>query len=541
MDVVTFMGVTPPSLYDEVFPSTCDFYVPCGTKETYIDALKELLETSDDDIDSSRVVEEFSFTYSVIPANAEQGSVTITKRPSSCDDLALNFRADAAEGYMFSRWSDGNMDNPRQVMVTQDMALVAIFKSVKSFKYSISVATNDPTMGTVMGGGTYYPDEQVTIMATPYKGCEFVEWSNGSRTNPLSLRANTDTMFTAVFRREVQPTPVICSDTMSFTAADTTLLAIRIYSPDEIEPYDRFIVAPINNHVVMGTHGAYYRDSVAYVKGMNINQVAVVTAVPHDAFFRLQTDEGFLTPGNEARNALYADSVGADWIMAQYDSVVIPQTVHYERRMLLYNETASRFSAYSQQTSIDRRQTAVFKLQAPRVVPVEPVVITEDTTAWQEEETAMDSISVDVVPQDTVAVISTPQVEYVYSFTLFIWADKAHTQVLLIITYDSEGNQLSVTRPSAVRRIATANADISFEVGDLKPNIEYHYTLVACEDDGSILTSLNSSFVTTAEPAPSNIGNLSGAQGEIIKFIHNGQLFILRDGKLYNALGVQVK
>ena len=453
-------------------------------------------------------------------------------------DSIVTIGATAAEGYVFSKWADGNMDNPRRVIVTTDTAFMAIFKL---FKYTITVATNGPTMGTVMGGGTYVPGEQVTIMATPYKGCEFVEWSNGSRVNPLSFRAYADTMYTAVFRQKEIPAPVICSDTMFFTAADTTLLAVRIYSPEQILPYDRFVIAPIDNHTVMGAQNASYRDSVAYVKGMNISQVAVVTAVPHDSLFRLETAEGYLTPGNEARNALYADEVGADWILTKYDSVVIPQTVHYDQRMLLYNETAARYSAYRQLTSIDRRQTSIFKLLAPRVEPVVPVVITIDSTAWQEPEPVVDSITVEVAPQDTVAVITTPQLDYVYSFTLFIWADEAHTQVLLIITYDSEGNQLSVTRPSAVRRIpAAVGTDITFEVGGLKPSQIYNYTLVACEDDGSILTSLNSSFTTAADPA-TDLRNLFNGQDGTIKLILDGQLIILRNGKWYNALGVPVK
>ena len=153
----------------------------------------------------------------------------------------------------------------------------------------------------------------------------------------------------------------------------------------------------------------------------------------------------------------------------------------------------------------------------------------------------MDSIQVEVVPQDTVAVISTPHVDYVYSFTLIIWADEAHTEVLLIITYDAEGNQISVTRPSAVRRLPAVSTDITFQINELKPSQTYHYTLVACEDDGSILTSLNSSFMTTSEPTPMGINSLLDSQDETVKLIYNGQLFILRNGKWYNALGVQVK
>ncbi|MBR0196038.1 MAG: leucine-rich repeat protein [Paludibacteraceae bacterium] len=451
-------------------------------------------------------------------------------------DSTARIQAVAYDGYVFSKWSDGNTDNPRELAVSQDMAIMAIFKP---FKYTITVVAEDPTMGTVMGGGTYSPNEQVTIMATPYKDCEFVQWSNGNKLNPLSFRAQGDSTYTAVFNRKVQPVPVICSDTMIFMAQDTTLLAIRAYAPEAIEPYDRFVIATIDNHAVMGNQDTYYRDTVAYTKGMSIDQVAVVTAVPHDSLFRLQVDSVFLTPGNEARNALYTDEVGADWTLTQYDKVIIPQTVHYDQRMLLYNENASRFSAYRQLTSIDRRQTTLFKLQAPRVVPVDPVVIVEDTTAWKEEEQVMDTIVAEVVPQDTVAVITTPVVDYVYSFTLIIWADEAHTQVLVIVTYDGEGNQISVTRPSAVRSRAPQAKDISFEIGGLEPSKTYPYTLVACEDDGSILTSLNSSFSTTSEQ--SGIQGVNGEQGEIVKFLRDGQLYILRGDKIYTVTGAQVK
>lgn len=453
-------------------------------------------------------------------------------------DSTATMQAVPYDGYVFSNWSDGSTENPRTVTVQQDMSFMAIFKA---FKYTITVVADDPTMGTVMGGGTYLPNEQVTIMATPYKDCQFVEWSTGNKLNPLSFRAHGDTTYRAIFRREVPPVPLICKDTMIFTAQDTSLLAIRIYSPEEIEPYDRFVVATIDNKAIMGNQNAYYRDSVAYVEGMNINEVAVVTAVPNDSLLRLKTEEGFLTPGNEARNALYSDEVGADWVLTQYDKVVIPQTMYYDQRMLLYNENASRFSGYRQLTSIDRGHTTIFKLKAPRMLPSEPVVIVEDTTAWQEEEQVMDTIQAEVVPQDTTATISTPIVEYVYSFTLIIWADEAHTQVLLIITYDGEGNRVSVTRPSAVRRIETAAAQITFEVNDLTPNKIYHYTLVACEDDGSILTSLNSSFETTSEPEPLGVRNVSDEPGKIVKFLHNGHILILRGDKIYTITGAQLK
>ena len=461
-------------------------------------------------------------------------------------DSTAHLQAVAYEGYMFSNWSDGNTENPRELSVNQDVAIMAIFKP---FRYTITVVAEDPTMGAVMGGGTYAPNEQVTIMATPYKGCQFVQWADGNRLNPRSFRAYGDSTYTAVFRRDAPVVPVICSDTMYFTSADSIMMATRVYHAADIEAYDKLIIATIDNKNVMGfqfkegLEVRNYRAAVEYTKNINITNVSVVEAVPNGSYFRLRVTDGELAPRCEdctsATNQLYATATGADWYFAEYDSVVVPESFGYDNRMILYNDESMRFSSYRQLTSVDRRQTTVFKLHTKRDIPVEPVVIVEDTTVWQEEE-PIDSIQVEVVPQDTVAVISTPHVEYVYSFTLIIWADEAHTQVLLVITYDADGQQISVTRPSAVRRLPAAGTAISFEVNDLKPNQIYHYTLVACEDDGSILTSLNSSFTTTTDPV-TDLRNLFNGQDGTIKLILDGQLIILRNGKWYNALGVPVK
>lgn len=39
----------------------------------------------------------------------------------------VTIRANANSGYMFSRWNDGNTDNPRTITVTQDTTFTALF------------------------------------------------------------------------------------------------------------------------------------------------------------------------------------------------------------------------------------------------------------------------------------------------------------------------------------------------------------------------------------------------------------------------------
>lgn len=454
----------------------------------------------------------------------------------SWPDTTSTIKAWANTGYTFSRWSDGNMMNPRIVIVKSDTAFTAIFKPIK---YNITVEANDPMLGSVRGGGSFLPNELITIMATPYNDCEFVQWSDGSKLNPRSVRVTCDSTFTAVFDQAIPPQPVVYSDTLFFSAADTTLLAIRIYDPSAIQEYDRFVIATTNNKQIMGRQGNFFRDTIAYEENTDIDNVAIVTAIPHDSLFRLQTTEGFLTPGNMGRNALYSDSVGADWLFAQYENVIVAQTVYYEQRMILYNEHSPHFSSYRQVTGLDRHQTSIYKLEAPRIIPSEPIEIKDDTTAWQEEQEVVDSIPTEIVPQDTTVVITTPYVEYVSSFTIIIWADEAHTQVLCILTFDSNGQLLTVTTPNKVRRMAM-NSDICFEIGDLLPSTQYYYTLMACDDDGSVLQTVNDDFTTT-EKVTDDIDQITDDQSSVIKQLRDGQILILRGDKTYTITGQEVK
>ena len=415
--------------------------------------------------------------------------------------------------------------------------------------YNITVQADNSENGTVMGGGEYKKGETAVIMATPRKDCTFEGWSDGNTLNPRSVLVTGDAEYTAIFRRDV-PLPVVtCSDTMYFTSADSTLLAIRVYSASEIQPYDKIIIATTDNKNVMGsqtvegTEMRSFRTAVEYIQNMNISNISVVEAIPNGPYFRLRVADGELAPRCEdcyqKLNQLYATEIGADWYFARYENSVVPEAAAYANRMILYNDEAPRFSSYRQVTGLNRTQTTVFKLRTPRIIPQTPEEIPVDTASMIEEEKPMEDIPVEIEPQDTAAVISTPYVEFVHSYTLIVWADESRTQVLMTITYDAEGHQISVTRPEAVRRRAPQPASVSFEIGNLEPIREYPYTLIACEDDGSILTSLNSSFATTN--GTEDIWNVSDNQSQIIKFLLNGQLFILRDGKLYNALGTQVK
>lgn len=65
----------------------------------------------------------YTVTTSVSPANAG----TVTGGGSYYKDSSIELKAVANSGYKFSKWSDGNTDNPRTVIVTGNLSYIAQF------------------------------------------------------------------------------------------------------------------------------------------------------------------------------------------------------------------------------------------------------------------------------------------------------------------------------------------------------------------------------------------------------------------------------
>ena len=100
------------------------------------------------------------------------------------------------EGYEFFRWSDGNTDNPRNVIISQDTTLVAEY-SVS--KYHLTL-TCDEEQGTINGtSGEYDYGTTHTFSATPNTSFYFVQWSDGNTDNPRTIVLTQDTTITAIF------------------------------------------------------------------------------------------------------------------------------------------------------------------------------------------------------------------------------------------------------------------------------------------------------------------------------------------------------
>ena len=105
--------------------------------------------------------------------------------------------ATAYGGYRFAHWGDGNRDNPREILLTQDTLFTAHF--VERGQVYADVRSNDEGMGTVTGSGVYLEEDTIVLSATPYPYYKFLCWDDSVRDNPRELIITQDTVITAQF------------------------------------------------------------------------------------------------------------------------------------------------------------------------------------------------------------------------------------------------------------------------------------------------------------------------------------------------------
>lgn len=138
--------------------------------------------------------------YSVAGVSEEysspRGVVSGSDTVEYLDTVSLTATPDY--GYHFTQWTDGNTENPRQVVATEDLSFTALFDYNQ---YSITLNVNTVIHGTVCGAGDYNYLSQRTITANAEYGYHFTQWNDGNTDNPRTITLTQDTSFTAFFEK----------------------------------------------------------------------------------------------------------------------------------------------------------------------------------------------------------------------------------------------------------------------------------------------------------------------------------------------------
>ncbi len=142
-----------------------------------------------------------SYTATVTSSDTSWGSATGTGTYDYLTSITL--AATPVYGYHFVQWSDGDTHSIRTLVLTQDTALTAQF-AINT--YYLTCTSSDTLMGTVSGDGAYNYLSQITITATPNEHYHFVQWNDGSTTNPRLVTLTCDSSFVAQFEEDTRYT-----------------------------------------------------------------------------------------------------------------------------------------------------------------------------------------------------------------------------------------------------------------------------------------------------------------------------------------------
>lgn len=216
------------------------------------------------------------------------------------------------ENYMFISWSDGIPTNPRNITVTGNATYKAIFYSSGTAQYTVTVMSNDTTLGTVTGGGTYPEGTTIDISATPNAGAYFTGWDDGNTDNPRSVTVTQNMTYTAIFNTvqtytiTVRPEYVLLGSTYgSGTYPANTVINIgatpnqgfhfagwqdgnmdnprQIIVTEDAEYVASFSENPVQTYTVT----VYYDDTQGYILGAGTytaGSTASVAAIAADGF-----------------------------------------------------------------------------------------------------------------------------------------------------------------------------------------------------------------------------------------------------------------
>ena len=161
-------------------------------------------------------------------------------KPNSSYEIS----ATAEYGYHFTQWTDGNTDNPREIVLTCDTTFTAEFAPNQ---YTISTEVNDAERGGVSGGTTADYLSEVTLTATANYGYHFARWQDWNTDNPRTVQVKGDATYSAVFEK----------NTYTITAQSANDIQGYVYARSQAEYLDQVSLTAYPN---VGYHFTQWTD-----------------------------------------------------------------------------------------------------------------------------------------------------------------------------------------------------------------------------------------------------------------------------------------
>ena len=169
---------------------------------------------------------------------------------------------------------------------------------------------------------------------------------------------------------------------------------------------------------------------------------------------------------------------------------------------------------------------------------------------WENKETDIKAIFVaegEKVPETTVATTTNtatftfPFIVEAKQYKLEVYVvDDGKQMLIKTVVFDKEGNVVSTAGSgSAPRRAIRLNDHFVYTLSDVDTNASYRYSMEAHDEDNQLvntdLGSFGAEIPTAIQPQTAQPALRTR------KVVRNGQLFILHNGRTYNATGAELK
>ena len=461
--------------------------------------------------------------------------------------------------------------------------------TVEKLQYTLTVLSQDQTMGTVTGSGVYEEESLVRIFATPKAGYYFTQWSDGNTNNPRDILLNTDMTFEAQFAACYMG----CINE-SYLAIGGSGLGVMTTDDNSVWTYNS----------QYGAYGKKQGGGIGHLFTPILDMSDVVGATisfqhahkfagtPSSELTLWVTPnyKGSWTSSEWHQITIYPYTTNNDWNFVNV-SINIPAEYVGQQTVFAfqYISTASVYSTWeiknlniSADCRTMRYQLLVSCDSQKGTIEGESGIFEEGTihtyyanpkqgyhfTCWNDGNienprafvvnsdasyvalfaadisTAEDTVIVSTTSNS--ATITTPMVdaENVYSYRLAICQNG---DTVCVLSLDAEGHLTGIDFHSApARQIPKQSKDeaqtggLNIPVSGLASGTTYHYTLDALDADDNIIERREGDFTTEGSQSIENT-NAERMIPYAEKVMINGQILILRNGKTYTMQGQEVK
>ena len=556
---ITCEATIPPTVGANAFydvSKSIPVYVPCGCVKAY-----KAASGWKDFTNIQEPLAEYSIEVNV--NDNIMGSAKVDKNTACVNQIS----ATANYGYHFVQWSDGNTDNPRTLVLTQDTVLTAEFAINQ---YTVTTRPSHNERGTTQGDTTVNHLENVTISATANYGYHFTQWNDGNTSNPRQVQVTKDKTYTAYFDKNTYAISLSCNEEQGSVEGVTSA-----------EYLDTVTISATPN---IGYHFVQWSDGVTdNPRTLELTQDTTFSAEFAQSFSGQCGDNLYWSHDETAKTISITGSgkmydytaTTQPWLLFKEQIVEVTTTNTVTSIGTSAFEGCARLAKISLGTGLEEIAANAFagctRLYDIYVYATYPPFAEKSSFAnynvyvyipceyqrdyildvvWGEfkfiecidsEEATTDG-NVTIVPGFNDVTITWPTETGADSYTIVI---KKGDTVFCTLTFSADGQLLNIAFAPGrdgnhpAQYAEQAGNGYRFTVTGLEEGTQYAYNITTKDAANNTIATYSGEF-TTMGGTTTDMDNIQSPMSNCQKILYEDHIYILRDGKTYTIMGQEI-